>query len=40
MSTIDFEHQVLVLIDDFKNDTDNRYKNLYFLGSSKIIELL
>lgn len=35
-----FGHQVAGLIEEFKNDSDKRYENLYFWDATKVIELL
>ncbi len=38
--TKNFGHQVAGLIDEFNNDIDKRYSNLYFWDAEKVIELL
>lgn len=38
--TKEFAHQVQGIINEFKDDTDKRYDNLYFWNAEKIIELL
>lgn len=38
--TKDFSHQVQGLINELKQDKDDRYNNLYFWNAEKIIELL